>query len=640
MLDTRPKAMWDEIEASRRQMEKRFAARKEMIRRFHGSFYDQDEKPSQSEPENTSFELLHTTISQIVAGHPMCSIKPLRADRPQYAAKARGLQHATNRVAREQNMRAKAIKFFTDGHFGAAIGYITRKPDPYLDRGPLDGPVHRPIVNRVSPPLWRCDARATDWDDTRWRGHGFITSKSTLASLCKDDPSWRAKEIESLNPETGLAGYIPKEGQNLSGRDDVKVYCVWVPEEQIDADFSPDNGFWGTMHYYAESGGGRNKEESLVEIRNPQPYYGGRQGPYFLYGQMYVPDHLHPLSLGIAIEQTGRQLGMVSRVIEDAMKNYKRFLLDGSPGKNVGMLLKNVAHGGVVKAKGFQKAMAEEFTIGGVDNNMVAMYQFLTEMMDKRSGLSQTAKGNTRSGTTATAETYAAMGGNARVALTRDGFYAFQGDLYSAMAAMIDQDDEFWMPPPPGMEQEAPQGIFGGRDPGETFEDYDLSIDPTSMRFRSEEERAAAADYEVQLFERIAPLAVNAPFVDINGILLDVADARGESQLPARYNQQLAGAIAAMMLQQAAVANVAGQGGQVSDGASVAGDNPQARSALQPPTPMGQVANAAARGKPAVGGGKASTATPGMPASPRSKGASAGNKSRKASFADQGGRPR
>jgi len=637
MLDTSPKAMWDELEASRRQMERRFAARKEMIRRFHGAFYDQDEKPNKSEPENTSFELLHTTIAQIVAGHPQCSIKPLRADKPQYAIKARALQHATNRVAREQNMRAKAIKFFTDGHFGAAVGYLTRKPDPYLDRGPLDGPVHRPIINRVSPPLWRCDSRATEWESTRWRGHGTITSKSTLLEMCKMDPSWRKSEIEGLKAETGLTGYVPKEGENLAGRDDLKMYCVWFPEEMIDPDFSPDNGFWGTMHYYAENG---KDKEGLAEIRDPQPYYGGRMGPDFMYGQMYVPDHLHPLAIGIAIEQTGRQLGLISRVIEDAMKNYKRFLLDGSPGKNVGMLLKNVAHGGVVKAKGFQKQMAEEFTIGGIDNNMLAMYQFMTEMMDKRSGLSQTAKGNTKSGTTATAETYAAMGGNARMALTRDGFYAFQGDLYSAMAAMIDQDDEFWMPPPPGMEMEAPQGIFGGRDPGETFEDYDLNIDPTSMRFRSEEERAAAADYEVQLFERIAPLAVNAPFVDINGILLDVADMRGDSQLPSRFNQQLAGMIAAMMLQQAQVAQAAGQPGQVSDGPSMAKDSPTARAGMQPPVPMAQVASAAARGKPATGGGNASAGVPGMPASPRSKGASKGNQARKASFASQGGRPR
>jgi hypothetical protein len=195
------------------------------------------------------------------------------------------------------------------------------------------------------------------------------------------DPSWRKDEIAALKAETGLTGYVPKEGENLAGRDDLKMYCVWFPEEMIDPDFSPDNGFWGTMHYYAENG---KDKEGLAEIRDPQPYYGGRMGPYFMYGQMYVPDHLHPLAIGIAIEQTGRQLGLISRVIEDAMKNYKRFLLDGSPGKNVGMLLKNVAHGGVVKAKGFQKQMAEEFTIGGIDNNMLAMYQFMTEMMDKR----------------------------------------------------------------------------------------------------------------------------------------------------------------------------------------------------------------------------------------------------------------
>jgi hypothetical protein len=72
----------------------------------------------------------------------------------------------------------------------------------------------------------------------------------------------------------------------------------------------------------------------------------------------------------------------------------------------------------------------------------------------------------------------------------------------------------------------------------------------------------------------------------------------------------------------------------------MAKDSPTARAGMQPPVPMAQVASAAARGKPATGGGNASAGVPGMPASPRSKGASKGNQARKASFASQGGRPR
>lgn len=645
MLDTSPKAFWEELEASRRQTEKRSQARKDMIHRYTGPFYDQEEKPASSEPENPAFEWLSTMASQIVAGEPACSIKTQRADRPMSAAKARALQHATNRSAREQKMRTKAMKFFVDGCFGAGIAHITRKPVPWLDRGPLDGPIHRPAVGRVRYELWRCDSRATDWEDTRWRGHGAITSKKALLARAKIEDGWRVKEINALKEETGLTGFMPKEGEGLNSRDDVKVWCVWIPEEQLDPDFSYEAGFWGTVHYYAESGNG-GESSPLVEIRDPQPYYGCREGPYHMYGQMYVPDRLHPLAIMVAIEQTAKTMGLVSRVIESAMKTYKRFVMEGSGQKNLGMLLKNVQHGGVLKVKGFQKGMAEEYTTGGIDNNMVAMYQFLTEQMDKRSGLTQTAKGNTRSGTTATAETYAAMGGNARVALTRDGFYAFMGDVFAAQAAMIDQDDEFWMPPPPGMENEAPEGIFGGREPGETFEDYELSIQPLSMRYRSEEERAAAADYEIQLFERIAPLAVSAPYVDIPGILLDVADARGESQLPSRFDKQLAGMIAAMMLQNEMVAQAAYQPGQVSDGPAMAGDSAGGRAMLQPPVPMAQVASAASRGKPAGGGSRAPTGKPaggGMapgPASPRSRGASKGNQARKATFGAQGGRPR
>lgn len=638
MLDTSAKTMWDELEASRRQIEKEDHYRAEAVARYHGPFYDSG-SPTGAEPENAAFEYIATKTSQIMAGNPACSLKPTRGDRPEVFLKAKALQHAMNRCSREGNDRATFKKLLIDWHFGPCLAYTSRKPMPWIDRGPLDGPAHRPTLRRVRPEMRRRDARATDWEETRWRGHGSITSKGSLLELAKTEPGWRIEELGALKTETGFDKLLPMEGKNLQGRDDVKVWMVWVPEEQLDPIFTYEEGFWGTTHWYAETESSSGQSHPLVEIRDPQPYFGCRTGPYHMSGQFYVPDRIHPLSVMAAIESIAKMLRLQSSVIDDGIRNFSRFIINGTAQKGMGRIIKNAKHNGVVDAKGFQRAMVEEFTKGGIDNNMIAGYEYLQNQMRSRIGLSSTEKGNPQSGTTATAETFAAQGGSARDSALRDEFYAFIGGTFRARAEMIDQDDQFFMPPPPELAGQIP-GIFGGREPGETFDDYELDVQPISMRWRSEEEKAAAADYEVSLFGQIAPMAVQYPFLDIPGILDDVAEARGDMQIPSRFNSELAAGIAAMMLGQAALPGAMAPG-TVRPSASMGQDSPAGRSMLQPPAPMASLSSAGgAQGSP-----QARPAAPGSganqrrPSAARSQGAAQGNKARKASYANQGGRP-
>lgn len=646
-LNTDANSMWDELEASRRSVEKKLKAREEMLRRYHGPYYDEDRKPASSEPENPAFEYIATLSAQIVAGTPRCNIKTVRADRPASAMKARALMHAVNRTSRERNDRAKFRKFFVDWCFGPAIALTVRKPMPWLDPGPLDGTVTRPDIRRVPPKLFRYDARATEWEDTRWRGHGTLTSRSALLKLAKSESGWRTKEIATLQTEESLKDYVPLEGQGLSTRDDFMLWCVWVPEEEIDPDFTASTGFYGTMHYYAETGRqkGENAGAPLVEIRDPQPFYGCRTGPYSMSGQMYVPDQVHPLSVMTAVEQVARNLRLQSSVVEQAMRDFGRVLIAGGAApKNLGLLIKNAKHGGVLNVKGYQRGMMDEFTKGGLDAAMVQMYQFLQEQLDKRMGLSSTQRGVAQSNVTATADTLAAQGTGARVAQQRDEFYAFVQELLFKSAEIIDQDEQFYMPPPPEMAGQVPF-IQGGREPGETFDDYELMIEPLSMRFRTEAEMAAAAEAELLLFERVSPMMTQFPFVDWPSVVTDIADATGQSQLPARLNTELAAAIASMMLMGQLDPSMAYQPGAVREEPTMGGDRPATRQ-MQPPTPMGLMASGAAPARQGAPGAQGAQARQdgriGAAGSPqrqaRSAGASQGNRARKTTGANEGGR--
>lgn len=591
-FDTSCENMVDELAASKRQVESRLFARQKMIERYHGPFYEEGVGSEIKEPENPAFEWIATVGAQIVAGDPQVIVRPTRADRPDVEMRAEALGAAINRLARNGDHKRRWRKLFVDWCFGPAITCVWRTPYPYSDRGPLDGPVHRPDMRRVSPPLQRYDPRATDWEETRWRGHGTLTSKSVCLEAAKTSKGWRREAIAALQTEEGLKDRVPKDGQGLKGRDDFWLWTVWFPEEQLADEYTPEAGFFGTWRFYAEtsksSSWGEKAGCGLVEIRDPIPQFGPRQGPYYMSGMHYVPDNVHPLSIMVAIENIAQALRLQSTAMDSAMQQFKRFFVYGGKNASIARMLKNAKHGAALNLPGFEASKAGEYTIGGPDAAMAQMYEFRIQQMDRRSGLTDSMKGQVQSGVTATAEAGAQAGANARLAGNRDEFYSFGRDNYQAQAEMIDGDDQFFMPLPPELAAKTGRdvvGLRGGRKEGESFEDYELAIEPFSMMHRTEQERMMAAERELAIFQTILPL-MEQPMgvaVDWQGLLKDQADAMGNNLLPKRLNKVIAQQIGMLMLQGALQAQDTMNEGQAKPQAKAAKDTAGGRAALAQP---------------------------------------------------------
>jgi hypothetical protein len=559
-VDTSERGMWEELEASRRQREGAMFAHDEMIARYHGFYFDNKAKGRTKEPANPAFEMLATMQANLIAGTPQWTVSPARSDRDDTAQRAMGIQYAMNRGSREMNLKRTARKILVDWFFHGGYACLQAQRMPHVDRGPLDGAPRRPTISRVSPKMMRFDARAMDWDDTAWRGYGQLTSIKALLLDAKTEKGWRVKDIEALQPNTDeVTKLVAKEGQGLE-RDDFLLWSVWFPDEQIDDDLGPSKGFWGSMHYYAQTAsrkkGGRSRAP-LVEIRDPQPAYCGRRGPIQRFEQYYVPDRVDPLSVTIAIEHIARSYSMREQVIENAMKYYKRVLINGTGDKTIGARLLSMPHMHMLNAKGFDVSKMKEYTMGGPDAVMMAMREFDEERLQQRSGIGAAQQGRTRVGVTATADALAAGGASARQDDLRDMFYDGWAECGMSYAEMIDSDDQFYMPISPdaqkviskvGPDPRLFTGIGGGREQGQSFEDYEVKVAPMSMRYKSELELRQESDQDILMWTQIGPASVMSPQLDWPAILQDRANATGNALLPSRFNAAVAEQMAILSL--------------------------------------------------------------------------------------------
>lgn len=626
-LDLSGKSMAEEHDASRRKREDAMFAYEEMITRYHGWYYSANAKARTKLPANPAFEMLATMQASLIAGSPQWILQAMRSDDPEMELRAAGLQYSMNRLSRLMGLKKTARKVLVDWFFHGGYTVIQNERMPYADRGPLNGPPMRPSLTRCSPHMVESDARALDREDDAWRSYGAITSIKALLETAKKEPDgggWYTEIIESLQPDTDeVLKLIGRTGKSLQ-RDDFIMRSVWVPDEQLDEKKGPAQGFWGTMHFYAQTTSRKRTGQEVapfVEIRDPQPAYCGRHGPIQYFTQYYVPDRVEPLSVMIAIEEIARSLTIREAVYQRAVEAYKRILVNGTGDKSLAKKVLNSPHLHVLNVDGFDISKMKDFIFGGPDAVMMAMREFDEDRLQQRSGIGAAQMGRTRQGVTATADTLAAGGAASRTDDMRDMFYDGWTEAGETLAEVIDTNDEFYIGVSPeaayAMSKIGPKnglvtGIKGGRKDGQTFEDYDISCAPMSMRYKSEMEIRAQSNEDIEFWNLVGPSSVANPHLDWPQIIADRAAATGNPKLPSRFNQQAAEMMAAIALHTAVQG--AYQPGQ---------SRPQpvsARATIAKPQLQSVGGKSQGAGQKSLGGGSARTATPGQKAGAKAGG--------------------
>lgn len=615
------------------KMEDVFAGYDTQVGRYHSANYKANQNYKEDPyPENPLYRLISTNRAQFLAGIPQCRLRTLSPDRAK-ELKASAIKHSANRLAREQRMDRLLEKLLVDWHFRrASVRYMSR-PDPTADRGPLDGPAMRPIDWRVPPPDLIYDPCAREWEDTGLRGDRVIVSKRGVIRQGKANPNdgWLVDVLEGLVVGAGLDKMKLDRDIRSGNRDDLVIYRLWFPDEQIDEDMGPDEGFHGTERVYAEAEttktNGRTHCGNLVEIKRPQPYFGPRTGPIGMFGQMYVPDQVEPLSVSTASEHVVKSHGIRSKTNEIAMSDYANLLICGGAtgrGNNLARQIKNGQHRGVLSAPGYDGKNVKNFIKGGLDAAMMAAYEFESNRLDEILGLTSTQSGRTKPGVTATAEIQAAGGTGARQNGMLNSFVQIPREMFYHKCWQIDGNENFYMKLPPEVEMETGvpiAAIRGGRASGESFDDYEISIEVRSMKYRSEEELAMIAEKQLEIMASLGPLIPQTPWIDWESVLGDLGDALGLPRLAQSVNYPMAEQVAGMLLMTQLQPGSGFQGSEPRPGPFNAADKQGEMRT------MDTTAQTKPFGAPMLAQGSAGKASPGKPAaSGRSLGAKAGSR--------------
>lgn len=557
-LDLTAESMWEELEASRTKIERMFAELRDMIGRYQTWYFDPGAK-GKRELGNPAFEILSTMQSQICAGDPSFVIDPQRSDDPTITVRTIGLQYSVNRVVREIKLKRTLQKALVDFFFRRAVLVTERQVQLWADRGPLDGAPYRPDVKNVGMWDFRYDPRTKDMRERRWSAHRSLVSKGTILERIKRDPDekgWYTDIIADLKVEQNLEEVIAKDGECLK-RDDFVLWSVWIPDEQVDENLGPKEGFWGSWHYYAQTGTNKDRKKGpkkapLTEIREPQPCFTSRTGPYTIIGQFDVPDEAEPLSLLVATEAVSREMGSATKTILGLIRAYKRIMVYSGSDPSLARKMMSAQHGSAFHSSNFDPTKAAAYELAGVNEPTMAAFRWLTEQFWKASGMTEAMLGQSATGATATADTLAAGGAQSRVALLRGAFHDGVGEVGCSLAEIIDTDDRFFMRVPPAVQQQTGitmTAIRGGRKDGQSFDDYDVRLMPVWMRYRSEEEIAQAAEIELNYWERFAAVAPTSPYLNWKDINRDRAMQTQRPNLDARVNYDMLEQVSGILLQ-------------------------------------------------------------------------------------------
>jgi hypothetical protein len=340
------------------------------------------------------------------------------------------------------------------------------------------------------------------------------------------------------------------------------VYCEWFPTEKIDG-YSEDEGFFGSIRTYAyapvETGKRarsvlaqmKDGDGELVEIREPQPYFGNRGGPYIMFGQDYVPGHVEPLSQFVAMEQKLRSLNIRAAVIQRAMEAYKRLLIIASKGKQTAAKIQSGKHDHVLALDGFKKEDLVAAEVGGLTDQMLKMFMYDNDTLNQISGLTDAMRGNVSGDATATENAIAAGGATARMARLNNSWESGVAEIGRAYASHLFYDDEFAVELPPEAAQQLglkDPFLVGGPEKGQRFEDLDVEIMPKSMQYPNEGQEAARSLEDLDIYMNVGGAMIQAPHMDWEGILTDVGVARGNPSMAKRANYEMAEQLAGLQI--------------------------------------------------------------------------------------------
>lgn len=417
MLDVTPDKLLDLIKGCQEATRIHIETMEDAVRQMHGAAYRKD-RIGAFHPDNIHFQYASHMLPRLVYNQPRVRVTSRGGQAQQTAASA--MEHALNRWAHQERL-AQCLQAGAVLHmlFNYGVVMVTHEPDPekldvpgaggFDEHGkPKRGQVFMPKARSIHPELFWMDPYAWSMEECRIVGHTWFVDKDDLLDLAEDSPGegWNVSVIRDLTP-----GDTKRRGREVAGapeRDELEIHTCWIPEYEDDDHPGSDEGYHGSLFFLAEGGSDPAGGRELIQVREPQPYYGPKTGPYTVYGAYTVPGDPYPLG---PLQANCEQIEELNKQTEAQLRadlSYKRLGIVADKGKGLRRRLEKAEGGQLIDVVEFDSSNYAPIEVGGSSEQQQVQVNTARQRLNDALGMSEAIVGNVTGAGTATENSIAA----------------------------------------------------------------------------------------------------------------------------------------------------------------------------------------------------------------------------------------
>lgn len=517
MFDPPPDVLLREVQEAEKVRDEHLTGINRLIKEYVGRWYRgskdvqsvvQGLDDTDNNPEPYSYSYVTNMLPALIFDNPSVNVKARRTIG--YRVVQEAMKNGLRGWIEDVDYQAPLEQVILDMLFfrGVLMHYIED------DTRWSDGAV-RPNCCRIPYQNFFLDSMTRTVGEDEFMGHKFYVDKEDLLA----DPDALPEIVGKLkNYDTDLQdkGDPYRKGDlGTTGRNRVCLRSVWQRRTN-------------KIRVIAEIGKGE-------EAYPPREWYGPKKtGPYTLFDAYPVPNQAYPLSPLIAVQDQVIDLQTHARAASRGAAGRKTVIIVDGTHANLPEDIKDASDREVIGVPGFSSSQLQQIELGGVTQQQYEYLAYQKARLDRHSGLTETSRGNTDAGTTATADTIASEALNnrteylkarvrraAKQSLNTIGWFLFHTTGIIIPVSVRD--------PITGMDGEGL--FFGGPVPGMeagTWDDYEINIEPFSMGRTSEATTQRRAMDWANFLIQVAPMIPQMPYLRWQDILKSVGEAMNQ----------------------------------------------------------------------------------------------------------------
>ena len=502
----------------------------------------------QDSQDGTHFEFVALMMARLAFRVPRVAVTSSRAGAQEEIAVA--TKHALNRVIRDSNYRQVQRQSALDYLFNYSVMHLSRVESPLYGGEETEINPMWPEANRIPQKHYFRDPLAQDDAAmVRYEGHDTFLDKEDLLRIAKEENESESKEdlkwdLDSLG--SVAEGEVEYDGKvDVPDRQQVRLTTVWVRGYEDSDHPGSDEGYHGTVFYYA---GSPDDDDQAMLLVKQEPFYGPPWGPYYMGTAYHVADSPFGLAPLTAAESQIREQQRHAKAVGDSAASFKKLLFVDSPDNTLGNRVANSPHLHVHNVAGLERNRMVEATFGGADTQSVQYLQLCRNRVDRMLGISEAMRGVASGAATATESALAGQAGDIRIAWVQGSFVELHERLFRGMAWYLYHDNEVSIPlsreasEELGMNPDIELVYKGGdedRKSGFAWADLELNIELRSTEHESDEAKLAKNQAGSQFLMSICQMAPAAPWVDWEAVLREQGEALGLPRLHEKWDAEL-----------------------------------------------------------------------------------------------------